>query len=259
MGFFTDVASAHAQDSKKVFGCFFQKALLSFRVLLSILEVGLADGTLYIGTRRYSSWSLRGWLMVKLAGLDVDEVVIPLAEGGTEAVKRVSPNGLVPYLEHDGAKVWESLAIAEYCAEIEPRLWPENKLARAHARAIASEMHAGFRALRVAMPMNLGRDYAGLGQNAESLADIATIDKIWARTRERFGAGGEYLFGPEFNAADAMFAPVVARLLSFAPPVSKAAAAYCAAVRAHKFVNLWYELAALEPASWQLDKYESIA
>jgi glutathione S-transferase len=219
----------------------------------------MAKAILYIGTRRYSSWSLRGWLMVRLAGLAVDEVVIPLAGGQTEAVKQVSPNGLVPYLEHEGARIWESLAIAEYCAEFHSPLWPADRVARAHARAIASEMHAGFRALRLAMPMNLGRDYAGLGRTAESLGDVARVDAIWSETRGRFGGGGPYLFGAEFTAADAMFAPVVARILTYQPALSPVAREYCAAVRAHPLVALWYDLAAKEPVSWQLDKYERLA
>jgi glutathione S-transferase len=219
----------------------------------------MADGTLYLGTQRYSSWSMRGWLLVKLARLDVEEIVIPINGGATEAVRAVSPNGLVPYLEHQGAKIWESIAIAEYCAEFEPGLWPADRIARAHARAIAAEMHAGFRALRVAMPMNLGRDFAGLGQTLESLADIAHIDRLWMRTREQYGASGPYLFGATFSAADAMFAPVVARFLTFAPPISEAAAAYCRAVRAHGLVDHWYERAAKEPTSWQLEKYENLA
>lgn len=222
------------------------------------MERGVA-GRLYLGTRRYSSWSLRGWLMVKLAALEVEEVVIPLeGAGNTQAVKAVSPTGLVPYLEHDGAKIWESLAIAEYCAEITPSLWPEQKLTRAHARAIAAEMHAGFRALRLSMPMNLGRDYTGLGQNAESLADIAYIDNLFATTRAAYGQSGPYLFGAAFNAADAMFAPVVARFLTYAPPLSEVTNAYCHAVRAQELVDLWYRLAADEPVAWRLDKYESI-
>jgi glutathione S-transferase len=215
-------------------------------------------GKLYIGTRRYSSWSLRGWLLVKLAGLEVEDVVIPIQGGDTPAVKAVSPNGLVPYLEHDGAKIWESLAIAEYCAEFFSALWPADRLARAHARSISAEMHAGFRPLRLAMPMNLGRDYTGLGQNPESLADIAHIDSLFTTTRAAYGAGGPFLFGAAFTAADAMFAPVVARFLTYAPPLSETATAYCAAVRAHPLVGLWYDLAAAEPASWRLDKYEGL-
>ncbi len=211
---------------------------------------------LFIGTRRYSSWSMRGWLMVKLAGLEAEEIVIPLAGGSTPGVKAASPSGLVPYLEHDGARVWESLAIAEYCAEIEPRLWPQGSAARAHARAIASEMHAGFRALRLAMPMNLGRDFAGLGRNAESLGDVARIERIWAETRAAFGAHGPYLFGADFNAADAMFAPVAARFITYQPPLGQAALDYCATVRRHALVSEWYDKAAEEPQSWQLEKFE---
>lgn len=217
----------------------------------------MADGTLYIGTRRYSSWSLRGWLAVRAAGLDVEEVVIPLAGGATEAIKAVSPNGLVPYLEHREARIWESLAIGEYCAEIVPRLWPAERVARAQARAIAAEMHAGFRALRIALPMNLGRRRAGVGQTAEVLKDIARIEAIWMTTLEIYG--GPFLFGVDFTIADAMFAPVVARFLSYEPALSGAARDYCEAVRAFPLVVRWYELAAEEPASWRLDKYESIA
>jgi glutathione S-transferase len=219
----------------------------------------LADGTLYLGTQRYSSWSLRGWLLVKLARLDVGSVFIPLAGGATPALRELSPNAMVPYLEHQGAKIWESIAIAEYCAEFEPALWPADRIERAHARAIAAEMHAGFRALRIAMPMNLGRDFSGLGQNPESLADIAHIDRLWTRTREQYGASGPYLFGETFNAADAMFAPVVARFLTFAPPLSEAASAYCKAVRAHHLVDHWYQQAAREPKAWLLEKYENLA
>jgi len=217
------------------------------------------DGKLYIGTRRYSSWSLRGWLLVKLAGLDVEEILLPLQGGNTPAIKAVSPNGLVPYLEHQGARVWESLAIAEYCAEFNPALWPADRLARAHARSIAAEMHAGFRALRLAMPMNLGRSYQGLGQTPESVADIVRIDALLTETRQRFGGGGPFLFGEMFNAADAMFAPVVARFITYAPPLSDTTGAYCQAVRAQALVSLWYDLAAQEPVSWRLEKYETMA
>jgi len=216
-------------------------------------------GKLFLGNRRYSSWSLRGWLMVRLAGLEVDEVVIPMSVGKTAAITEVSPNGLVPYLEHEGARVWESLAIAEYCAELNPALWPAGRLARAHARAIASEMHAGFRALRQAMPMILGRTIPGVGQNPESLADIARITQIFGNTRTVFGAGGPYLFGEVFGAADAMFAPVVARFLIYQPELGPVVRDYCAAVRAHPLVAKWYELAAAEPDAWLLERYESIA
>jgi glutathione S-transferase len=194
---------------------------------------------------------------VQLAGLNVDEVVIPIAGGVTAAVKAVSPNGLVPYLEHNGLKIWESLAIAEYCAEINPALWPETLAARTHARAISAEMHAGFRALRLAMPMNLGRVAPGVGQNAESLADVQRIAAIWAETLATFG-GGPYLFGETFTAADAMFAPVMTRFLSYEPPLKAATRHYVDAVRAHQLLAAWYDLAAAEPATWRLDKYENL-
>ena len=216
----------------------------------------MAEGTLYIGTRRYSSWSLRGWLLLRLAGLDVEEVVIPLAGGSTPAVKAVSPGGTVPYLDHAGARIWESLAICEYCAEFAPGLWPADRAARAHARAIAAEMHAGFRELRMAMPMSLFRDAAGAGATEGALADVARIDALW---RARFGAGGPFLFGANFGNADAMYAPVVARLLTYQPPLSPEAAAYCAAVRAHPLVTAWYDAAEREPAAWYLEKYEARA
>jgi len=212
---------------------------------------------LFIGNRRYSSWSLRGWLAVKLAGLQVEEVVIAMAGGNTPAIKQLTPSGIVPYLEHEGARIWESLAICEYCAEFAPAMWPEDRVARAAARSAASEMHAGFRGLRVAMPMNLGRaDLGGQGQNEESLADIARIEALWGELRSRFGAGGPYLFGAQFGAVDAMFAPVVARFLAYAPPLSAGALAYCQAVRAHPLLREWYDAAAAEPASWLIEKYE---
>ncbi len=218
----------------------------------------MPDGRIFIGARRYSSWSLRGWLAVRLAGLAVEEVVIPVSgTGATPAIKAASPSGLVPYLEHRGHAVWDSLAIAEYCAEIEPALWPRDSLARAHARAISAEMHAGFRALRQMMPMVLGRASPGFGQNAETRADIDRIEAIWGETRARFGAGGRYLFGEYFTIADVMYAPVVARFLSYAPDLTPESRAYAAAVRGFPLVDQWYEAAAAEPAAWRIAKYEA--
>jgi glutathione S-transferase len=217
----------------------------------------MTEGVLYIGHKRYSSWSLRGWLAVKLAALNVDVRVIRFTRPGpTKAIAELSPNGLVPFLEHNGARVWESLSICDYCAEFQPSLWPADRIARAHARSISAEMHAGFRELRSAMWMNLGRDYSGLGRTPGALKDIARIEAIWAETRARFGAGGPFLFGSDFGAADAMFAPVVARFLAWKPEISAASAAYCAAVRGHKLVMEWYEGAAAEPHDWLIEEYE---
>lgn len=219
----------------------------------------MADGTLLLGTRRYSSWSLRGWLAVRLAGLDVEEIVIPLEGGGPgSAVARRSPSGLVPFLEHRGVQVWESLSICEYCAEAYPALWPQDTAARARARSISAEMHAGFRGLRQAMPMVLGRDGTGRGRTEAALADIARIERLWRETRQRFGGDGPFLFGALFTGADVMFAPVVTRLLTYKPPVADDTQAYCEAVRAHPLVSEWYDLAAQEPAAWQMDHYEQL-
>jgi glutathione S-transferase len=217
----------------------------------------MTEGVLYIGNKRYSSWSMRGWLAVRLAELDVEVRVIPFERPGpTRAIEAVSPNGLVPFLEHNGARVWESLSICDYCAEVRPGLWPADRVARAHARSIAAEMHAGFRELRSAMWMILGRDFSGLGRTAGALQDISRIEALWADTRARFGAGGPFLFGPQFGAADAMFAPVVARFLGWGVEGSVETAAYCAAVRAHELVAEWYDGAAGEPEGWLVEDYE---
>ena len=139
-----------------------------------------------------------------------------------------------------------------------PSLWPADRVARAHARSISAEMHAGFRELRMAMWMNLGRDFAGLGRTPGALKDIARIEALWAETRARFGDGGPFLFGASFGAADAMFAPVVARFLGWKPELTAESAAYCAAVRAHPLVAEWYDGAAAEPVEWLIEDYERI-
>ena len=216
---------------------------------------------LIIGTQRYSSWSLRGWLAVMLAGLDVEIKVIPLEAGPSPAIAQATGSGTVPYLEHDGARVWDSLAIAEYCAERAPGLWPEERIARAAARSAAAEMHAGFRALRIALPMNTGRaEGPRVPIDAPVAADIARITALWADLRARFvGAAmvGPYLFGA-FGLADAAFAPVVLRLDRYRVPLDPDAAAYCAAVLAHPLMQRWCAEAAAEPADWRLDRYESM-
>jgi glutathione S-transferase len=168
-----------------------------------------------------------------------------------------SPNGLVPYLEHKGARVFESLAIGEYCAEIAPSLWPADRVARAHARSIASEMHAGFRGLRQAMPMNLGKSFPGRGRTPEALKDIARIEALWAEALKAHG--GPFLFGRDFTLADAMYAPVVTRFLTWQPELAAGTRDYCAAVRAHPLMQRWYAEALAEPAEWLLAHYEDPA
>jgi glutathione S-transferase len=217
------------------------------------------EGRLYIGNRRYSSWSMRGWLAVKLANLDVEEVLIHFSRPGpTDAIGKLSPNGLVPYLEHRGARVWESLAICEYCAEIEPSLWPSDRIARAYARSISAEIHAGFTGLRQSMWMNLGRDFSGHGRTPAALADIARLEAMWEETRRRFAAAGPYLFGAALTVADIMYAPVVTRLLTWQPEISAGTRGYCDAVRTHPLVAAWYDGAAAEPDDWKLADYETV-
>ncbi|MDA8049525.1 MAG: glutathione S-transferase [Rhodospirillales bacterium] len=217
----------------------------------------MPEGRLLVGSRRHSSWSLRGWLAVRLAGLDVSEEVIRLSGGATPEVKARTPAGLVPFLEHRGIAVWESLAICEYCAELFPALWPADHAARAHARSIAAEMHAGFAALRQSMPMHLDRHHPGRGRTPGALADIARIETLWQETQRRFGGAGPYLFGALFTAADAMYAPVATRFLTYEPEISPASRAYCEAVRAHPLVARWYEEAAREPEEWRIAKHEA--
>lgn len=214
-------------------------------------------GRLVIGNKRYSSWSMRGWLAVRLAELEVEEVVIPLAGGGaaTPAVLATTPAGLVPYLEHDGARVWESLAICEYCAERAPHLWPAERAARAHARSLAGEMHAGFRGLRTAMFFNAARDFAGAGRTPDALADIARIERAWSEALDAHG--GPFLFGRGFTLADAMFAPVAGRFLTWRPEISARSRAYAEAVRAHPLVDRWYAEALAEPEAWLVPSYEA--
>lgn len=215
----------------------------------------MAEGRLVIGTKRYSSWSLRGWLAVHLAGLDVEEVVIPLAGGATPAVKAASPSGFVPYLEHRGARIWDSLAIAEYCAEHAPGLWPEGRTQRAWARAISAEMHGGFRELRMAMPFSAHADFRGQGRTEGALADIARIEALWAECLAAHG--GPFLFGAAFTLADVAYAPVCGRFLTWGPELSETSRAYVAAVRAHPLIERWYAEAAREPREWFIAKYES--
>lgn len=189
--------------------------------------------TLVIGTKRYSSWSLRPWLALRQAGLAFDEVEIALRRPDTKAqILRHSPSGKVPLLIDGGLRVWESLAICEYVAELAPaaRLWPEALDARAVARAVSAEMAAGFAGLRRALPMDLDLSVPTPPLSADAAADVARVLEVWNDCRHRFGAGGPFLFG-RFSVADAMYAPVVTRFDTYSVAVDTVSAAYMAAVR----------------------------
>ena len=207
--------------------------------------------TLVLGNKNYSSWSLRPWTAMKVAGIDFAEEVIPLYEPGSrERVLKYSPAGKVPVLLDGEIRVWESLAILEYVAEKFPNagLWPVNVAARAHARAIAHEMHGGFSPLRRNCPMNLWLPPKPRPQPDEVIADVRRIDALWSDCLARFGrkVGGPFLFG-RFGAADAMYAPVVARFHNYGITVSAAARAYMAAVMALPAWAEWRAAALKEP------------
>jgi glutathione S-transferase len=183
---------------------------------------------LTIGNKNYSSWSFRPWLALRGAGIPFEETVIPLyVPGSKEQMLARSPAGKVPILQDGDVTVWESLAILEYAAGKFPDagLWPGDPAARAHARAIASEMHAGFAPLRSRCPMNMHRTVKKLELGAETAANVARIDAMWSDCRARFGGGGPFLFGP-FSAADAMYAPVVSRFHTYDVEVGAASMAY---------------------------------
>jgi glutathione S-transferase len=218
----------------------------------------MADITIYIGNRVYSSWSLRGWLPLAQLGVPFDEVVIPLYEEGSNArIREGSPSGKVPALTHRGRTVWESLAIGEYLAEQFPAalLWPGDDGARAVARAVSTEMHAGFPNLRRELAMNLRRVIPGRRFTADCLAEVARIMEIWRDCRARFGAGGPFLFG-HFTVADAMYAPVVTRFRTYEIRLDPACAAYADAILALPTMRRWCEAAAREIVVIEKFEYE---
>jgi glutathione S-transferase len=183
---------------------------------------------LIIGNKKYSSWSLRPWIAMKQIGLTFDEVVIPMNMPNTRAdMLAHSPTGLVPTLIDGDVTVFETIAILEYLNDKFPKakLWPKDITARAHARAISAEMHAGFAALRRDCPMNMCRPVRKHIVSPEAAKDAERIDALWSDSRERFGKGGDFLFG-HFTNADAMYAPVVNRFHVYGLPRSKTAQTY---------------------------------
>jgi glutathione S-transferase len=210
--------------------------------------------TLVIGNKNYSSWSFRPWIAMKAAGVAFDEQVISLNDPAFKAtLLKLSPAGKVPVLCDGATCVWESLAIMEYLAETNPGLWPADTAARAHARALAAEMHAGFPALRGHCPMNFWRPVRRRDLPDAVAADVRRIDAMWAECRARFGTGGPFLFG-RFSAADAMYAPVVSRFHTYGIEVGATARDYMAAVMALPAWAEWKAAALEEP--WVLPEDE---
>ena len=211
---------------------------------------------LVIGNKNYSSWSFRPWLAMSVAGIPFEEQLVRLfADGFSEEVKKVSPSGKVPVLHHDGEIIWESLAILEYLAETFPEknLWPADKAARAHARSASHEMHGGFFALRNRCHMNMRRVNPYKDRGEAVAKDVARITQLWNEARARFGAGGEFLYG-QFSIADAMFAPVVSRFVTYSIEVDEVSQAYMNAMQALPAYQAWKEAGSNEP--WVIEEEE---
>jgi glutathione S-transferase len=208
----------------------------------------MAEATLTIASKNYGSWSLRGWLMCKLAGLDFAEEQSRSDDPSVRAeLLLLSPSFLVPRLTHDGINIWDTLAIAEYLNELKPEagLVPTTRPERAHCRAISGEMHSGFSSLRSALPMNIKAHYPGFKVWAGARADIDRIIAIWRECLTT--SGGPYLFGERPCMADAMFAPVVTRFLTYDVSLDPDCAGYCATIMAMPAMQEWTEAAKAEP------------
>ena len=212
--------------------------------------------TLIIGNRNYSSWSLRAWLALEATGLKFDEVVIPLGQDNTsEEILRWSPTARVPAFKDGEVLLWDSLAICEHLAEAFPEagLWPADTCARATARSVVAEMHSGFVALRKHMPMNLRASYPGASREPGVDEDIARITAIWEECRRNHGAGGDLLFG-QFTIADAFYAPIVSRFLTFGVSPGGIAGEYMDAVWVLPAMQDWAEKARAE--EWCVGRYD---
>ena len=212
--------------------------------------------TLVIGNKNYSSWSLRPWLLLRQAGIPFEEVRIPLyAPESAAALGKWSPSGKVPALHDGDLRVWDSLAICEYLAERFPdkQLWPLDAAARAVARSVSAEMHAGFSALREHMSMNIRARRPGRGRTPECLADVERILAMWTECRARFGGSGDFLFG-RFGIADAMYAPVVLRFRTYGVVLEGAAKDYADAVLALPALQAWVADAVTETE--RIEKFE---
>lgn len=215
--------------------------------------------TLYIGNKNYSSWSMRPWLALKWGGVEFDEKLIQLGGEGygrsqIKAIREVSPNGRVPALHVDGTVIYESLAICEWAAEQAPSLWPAAALARAEARSAASEMHAGFAAIREAMSCNIRRRLdREQNWSVNVRADLEQLFALWERLLSKHG--GPFLFGQR-SIADAMFAPVCTRLRTYKVTTPDFAQRYCDTIFADADFRAWERAGEAEP--WTIEQTEAL-
>lgn len=211
-------------------------------------EVRLAEATLTISSKNYSSWSLRGWLLARFSGLDFAEEVVALTDPDSRAELLIlSPSMLVPCLRHEGRTIWNNLAIGEYLNEVRPDagLLPSDITRRARCRSISGEMHSGFASLRSALPMNLRGDYPSFRVWSRAQADVDRICAIWRDCLAEFG--GPFLMGAERTLADAMFAPVCTRFKTYHVALDTPCQAYCERILAMPEMQEWFAAALAEP------------
>lgn len=204
--------------------------------------------TLIIGNKNSSSWSLRPWLVLKQVEADFSEIRIPLDMPETRnQILRYSPTGRVPVLQHGTLRIWDSLAICEYLAEQFPErlLLPKDSAVRAIARAVSAEMHSGFQQLREHLPMNCRDRFPNSGFSSEVQSDIDRITALWQTCRQQYGTGGNFLFG-HFTIADAMFAPVVSRFVTYGVALDAISQAYVETIWALPGMKQWLAEAEVE-------------
>ncbi len=212
--------------------------------------------TLVIGNKNYSSWSLRSWLLMRVADISFGEVLLPLdTDEFEQKIHDYSPSGCVPVLIEGKTAIWDTLAIAEYLAEVFPEkhLWPADAAARAQARAVSAEMHSGFPDLRRELPMNLRRPVGAVPVSKGTLGDIDRIFKIWRGCREEWGRGGQFLFG-DFSIADAFYAPIATRFRTYGLELDEIVGSYVEVIHRLPAFLEWQQEARDEP--WIIESDE---
>ena len=207
----------------------------------------MTQATLTISSKNYSSWSLRGWLLCRMSGIDFEEKLVEITDDQRQELLLLSPSVLVPRLTDGDVTVWDTLAIAEYLNETRPKaqLLPKDKVARAHCRSVSGEMHSGFYNLRSALPMNLKARHEKFKMFSGARPDVERIRAIWKECLDSYG--GPFLFGDKPTVADAMYAPVCTRFRTYAVELEPALKAYCETIFAWTLIKEWTEGALAEP------------